>query len=350
MKLCKEQNKQLPVDQHSNNLVLFKAMDSKVNCVHFDETPDLYKDANIKPLTMLKDVPRDQKDVNCNQNLRNLSKSSSHESDACSSTQLLDNSLLENGFKIIEEEEEEAINSFKTVPFEVTGNSDDNIWSELDDTLLANVRRKYLKKSKSQRNRKFVKELFENRLSKLLLLIIIATAFIITIIRIITLIDNFDSSNKPFHHSLLDEFNLQSDRWWTSSFFYEVFPASLKDTDHNGFGDFKGIAKSLNYFKSIGVNVVHLNSIFQAHNYPNQYWNVLNFTQIDLHLGNLEHFIKLLNDLHRNGIKLILDINPSVTSYKHPWAIEWIIQQSEYFRYFYVNQTVSDHVHEHAHE
>lgn len=339
MRLFKEQSDQSSVNQNSDDLILFKAMDSKVSYVHFDETPDLYKDANIKPIKHSNNILSDIKEANGNHNLTSLSKSSSIDSDACSSAQLLDNSLLQNGFKIIEEE---CIESIKTVPFEISGSEDDNLWSKLHDTLLVNVREKYLKKSKSRRKRKLIKALFNNRLSILLLLIVIATAFVITIIGIIALINYVNSASNPFHHYIIDKYNFQSDRWWTGSFFYQVFSASFKDTDHNGFGDFEGIIKSLNYFKSIGVNVVHLNTIFSAHNYPSQHWNVLNFTQTDLHLGDYQNFMNLLNELHRNGIKLILDINPSVTSYKHPWAIEWIIQQSDYFRYFYVNQTVSD--------
>lgn len=131
--------------------------------------------------------------------------------------------------------------------------------------------------------------------------------------------------------------------WWRDAIFYEIFPASFKDTDSNGFGDLKGVTSKIPYIKELGVTGIRLNSIFTALDYPHQFDHVIDFKDVDPKIGTIDDFKILVKQLHQHGLTLILDINPSVTSDQHPWAISWLANKSSEYSSFYVinSQNVS---------
>ncbi len=71
-------------------------------------------------------------------------------------------------------------------------------------------------------------------------------------------------------------------------------------------GDLAGIRKKIAYLINLGVNVIYLNPIFQAKSYHR--YDTIDFQLIDPHLGTNEEFKQLVNELHDNGVKVILDI------------------------------------------
>lgn len=127
--------------------------------------------------------------------------------------------------------------------------------------------------------------------------------------------------------------------WWQGAVFYEVFPASFQDTDGDGFGDIKGLVERLDYIQNLSVNVVRLSSIFSALDYPLEYEHVIDFANIDPHLGRIEDFQEVLREIHRRGMHVVLDINPTVTSDQHTWAAHWLLHRPGPFQNFYINVT-----------
>ncbi|XP_013183062.1 uncharacterized protein LOC106129136 [Amyelois transitella] len=96
--------------------------------------------------------------------------------------------------------------------------------------------------------------------------------------------------------------------WYQGKVFYEIFPASFKDSNNDGIGDFKGIIKKLDYIEGMGASAVRLNSIFEAHNYPEQYYNVTTLMKIARSLGNVDDFKLLITEVHKRNMSLILDL------------------------------------------
>lgn len=70
-------------------------------------------------------------------------------------------------------------------------------------------------------------------------------------------------------------------------------------------GDLKGIEEKLPYLKSLGVSVVYLNPIFEAHS--NHRYNTADYFRIDPILGNEADLISLCEKAEKSGIKVILD-------------------------------------------
>ncbi|XP_043488838.1 maltase A2-like isoform X1 [Polistes fuscatus] len=98
--------------------------------------------------------------------------------------------------------------------------------------------------------------------------------------------------------------------WWQGNVFYEIFPASFQDSSKggDGIGDLRGITMRLDYLKRLGVRGIRLNSIFPAPHYPEYYSDVSNMTDINVNLGTLKDFEKLVHEIHRRNMSLILDL------------------------------------------
>ncbi|MBO4384477.1 MAG: glycoside hydrolase family 13 protein [Clostridia bacterium] len=70
-------------------------------------------------------------------------------------------------------------------------------------------------------------------------------------------------------------------------------------------GNIRGIIDRIPYFKSLNVNILYLNPIFES---PyNHRYSISDYLKIDPLLGSEEDFTELAGELHKAGIKLILD-------------------------------------------
>lgn len=74
--------------------------------------------------------------------------------------------------------------------------------------------------------------------------------------------------------------------------------------DYQG-GDLNGIREKIPYLKGLGVTVLYLNPIFEAHS--NHRYNTADYEKIDPLLGTEKDFSALCEEAHKAGIKIILD-------------------------------------------
>uniref|UniRef100_A0A6P6YL49 alpha-glucosidase n=1 Tax=Dermatophagoides pteronyssinus TaxID=6956 RepID=A0A6P6YL49_DERPT len=138
----------------------------------------------------------------------------------------------------------------------------------------------------------------------------------------------FHQSSRRYHFDDDDDYD-----WYdNSATIYEIFPASFRDSNGDGYGDFNGITERVDYLRSLNIQAIRLNSIFAAFDYPKYLDNVLNFYDVDPHLGNFQSFNNMIQILHSNQIRVILDLNPTITSDEHPWSMN---QTTEYENYYY---------------
>ena len=70
-------------------------------------------------------------------------------------------------------------------------------------------------------------------------------------------------------------------------------------------GDLKGIQEKLPYLKSLGVNCIYLNPIFEAHS--NHRYDTADYGKIDPVLGTEKDFKNLCKEARKQGIHIILD-------------------------------------------
>ena len=111
-----------------------------------------------------------------------------------------------------------------------------------------------------------------------------------------------------FFNSGTDKKNVPDDRvlnpWSSEPEWRPNFQGRITNSDYLG-GDIKGIEEKLPYIKSLGVSVIYLNPIFEAHS--NHRYNTACYERIDPLLGTQDDFTSLCNSAHKMGIKIILD-------------------------------------------
>ena len=95
--------------------------------------------------------------------------------------------------------------------------------------------------------------------------------------------------------------------WLSDALFYQIYPSSYMDTDGNGIGDLPGITSKLDYIKSLGVNALWLNPIFESGWFDGGY-DVIDFYKVDPRFGTNTDLVTLVNEAHKRGIKVCLDL------------------------------------------
>ncbi len=109
--------------------------------------------------------------------------------------------------------------------------------------------------------------------------------------------------------------------WWKESVVYQIYPRSFQDSNGDGIGDLRGIINRLDYLKELGVDVVWLSPIYQSPNDDNGY-DISDYHNIMAEFGTMADFDELLEQLHRRGMKLLMDLVVNHTSDEHPWFVE----------------------------
>lgn len=109
--------------------------------------------------------------------------------------------------------------------------------------------------------------------------------------------------------------------WWKESVVYQIYPRSFCDSNHDGIGDINGIISKLDYLKELGIDVIWLCPVYQSPNCDNGY-DISDYRSIMRDFGTMEDFDRLLNEVHKRGIRLIMDLVVNHTSDEHAWFCE----------------------------
>ncbi len=123
--------------------------------------------------------------------------------------------------------------------------------------------------------------------------------------------------------------------WWKEAIVYQIYVRSFKDSNGDGIGDLQGIINELDYLKWLGVDAIYLNPINQSPNYDNGY-DISDFRAIMEEFGSFKIFEKLLEEVHKRDMKLIMDLVINHTSHEHPWFIESRKSEDNPYRDYYI--------------
>ena len=110
-------------------------------------------------------------------------------------------------------------------------------------------------------------------------------------------------------------------QWWQTGIIYQIYPRSFQDANHDGTGDLRGIIQRLDYLEWLGVQAIWLSPVFPSPMDDFGY-DIEDYTGIAPLFGSMDDFDELLHRTHQRGMKLILDLVPNHTSYRHPWFQE----------------------------
>ncbi len=103
-------------------------------------------------------------------------------------------------------------------------------------------------------------------------------------------------------------------------------------------GDLYGIKQKIPYLKSIGVNALYLNPIFKSMTHHR--YDCIDYFNVDPHLGGNQALKELVEELHKNDMRIILDVSINHTGDEHHWfkkALSDLNSEERNFYYFYPN-------------
>jgi oligo-1,6-glucosidase len=106
--------------------------------------------------------------------------------------------------------------------------------------------------------------------------------------------------------------------WWRRAVVYQVYPRSFADSNGDGIGDLPGILSRLGYLRDLGVDVIWLSPIYASPQDDNGY-DISDYRAIDPVFGSLEDFDRLAAEIHRLGMKLVMDLVVNHSSDEHAW-------------------------------
>jgi oligo-1,6-glucosidase len=109
--------------------------------------------------------------------------------------------------------------------------------------------------------------------------------------------------------------------WWTRAVVYQVYPRSFMDSDGDGIGDLGGVLQRLDHLEDLGVDVLWLSPVYPSPQADNGY-DISDYQGIDPLFGTLAQLDELIAELHRRGMRLVMDLVVNHTSDEHPWFVE----------------------------
>ncbi len=109
--------------------------------------------------------------------------------------------------------------------------------------------------------------------------------------------------------------------WRDSAICYQIYPRSFKDSNGDGIGDIRGVIEKLDYIKDLGIDVIWICPFYKSPNADNGY-DISDYQDIMDEFGTMEDCDTLLQEVHKRGMKLIIDLVINHTSDEHPWFLE----------------------------
>ncbi|GGM19562.1 alpha-glucosidase [Paraliobacillus quinghaiensis] len=124
-------------------------------------------------------------------------------------------------------------------------------------------------------------------------------------------------------------------KWWKEAVAYQIYPRSFMDSNGDGIGDIQGAIQKLDYLKDLGIDVIWMSPIYQSPNDDNGY-DISDYQGIMDEFGTMEDFDQLLEETHKRGMKIIMDLVINHTSDEHPWFIESRSSKDNPYRDYYM--------------
>ncbi|MBQ4600791.1 MAG: alpha-glucosidase [Oscillospiraceae bacterium] len=111
---------------------------------------------------------------------------------------------------------------------------------------------------------------------------------------------------------------MEKTRWYKDMVFYQIWPRSFKDGNGDGMGDLWGVYEKLDYLKELGIDGIWFSPIYPSPGADCGY-DISDYMDIAPEFGGMEAFRKVLDGVHRRGMKLIMDLVVNHTSDEHEW-------------------------------
>ncbi|HJS65941.1 MAG TPA: maltose alpha-D-glucosyltransferase [Nitrospiraceae bacterium] len=109
--------------------------------------------------------------------------------------------------------------------------------------------------------------------------------------------------------------------WYKDAVFYEIHVKAFADGNGDGIGDFQGLIGKLDYLQWLGVDCLWLLPFYPSPLRDDGY-DVADFLSVAEKYGTTDEVRHFLDEAHRRGMRVIVDLVLNHTSDQHPWFQE----------------------------
>jgi maltose alpha-D-glucosyltransferase/alpha-amylase len=109
--------------------------------------------------------------------------------------------------------------------------------------------------------------------------------------------------------------------WYKDAIFYEIHVRAFADSNGDGIGDFRGLIGKLDYLEWLGVDCLWLLPFYPSPLRDDGY-DVSDFCAVAEQYGTIQDVKQLLDEAHRRGMRVIVDLVLNHTSDRHAWFQE----------------------------
>lgn len=128
--------------------------------------------------------------------------------------------------------------------------------------------------------------------------------------------------------------------WAYESVFYQIYPLGFAGAPYENDGILEHRILKVNdwigHIKRLGANAVYFSPLFESDTHG---YNARDYRKVDCRLGTNEDFAQVCDNLHKEGIRVVLDgvFNHAGRGF---WAFQDVLQNREnsrYLNWFYIN-------------
>lgn len=109
--------------------------------------------------------------------------------------------------------------------------------------------------------------------------------------------------------------------WWHKTTVYQIYPRSFRDANGDGIGDLRGIIDKLDYVRDLGLETLWISPFYPSPLADHGY-DITDYDSVAPEYGTMADLEELLEEAHRRGMKVLLDMVLGHTSDQHPWFLE----------------------------
>jgi maltose alpha-D-glucosyltransferase/alpha-amylase len=106
--------------------------------------------------------------------------------------------------------------------------------------------------------------------------------------------------------------------WYKDAIIYQLHIKSYRDSNGDGFGDFRGLIEKLDYIRQLGANTIWLLPFYPSPLKDDGY-DIASYEEINPTYGTVEDFRALLAAAHERNIRVVTELVINHTSDQHPW-------------------------------
>ena len=106
--------------------------------------------------------------------------------------------------------------------------------------------------------------------------------------------------------------------WYRDAIIYQVHIKSFFDSNDDGIGDIRGVIRSLDYIRDLGVTAIWLMPFYPSPLRDDGY-DISNYRGINRSYGTMADFRALIREAHGRDLRAITELVINHTSDQHPW-------------------------------